>query len=459
MQLTGLEFPKGLMRFAQLVKNEGVTLYAVGGSVRNTLLNLPISDIDICSSLRPEKVIELCRRNGLRVYPKGLAYGTVEICWNGERYEHTTFRSDSYPDGGAHRPSSVNFSCSLEDDAFRRDFSVNALYVDVLTGRLIDPTGGVEDLQNRILRTTSPDPRAVLADDGLRILRLIRFAGELGFDIEPNTFEAAKQLSGNLKSISSERIAAELNRLLVCDVRYGERSADKVFRALELLDRVGAIDIILPELARGRGLKQKPSHHRYDVLNHGLHTASETAPKLILRLAGLLHDVGKPYVHEKTGTMHEHNYVGEDISREIMQRLHYDKKTIDEVAFLVRNHMYDLNNTAKDSTLRVRFVIWGVERTLELAEIREADVHGSGIIRDRVKAADRWRSLIAQMQDEKVPFSVNELRCSGNNICQWLDIPASPEVGRIKFGLLKHCARFPKDNTPERLKVLAKDLL
>ena len=157
--------------------------------------------------------------------------------------------------------------------------------------------------------------------------------------------------------------------------------------------------------------------------------------------------------------MHEHNYVGEDISREIMQRLHYDKKTIDEVAFLVRNHMYDLNNTAKDSTLRVRFVIWGVERTLELAEIREADVHGSGIIRDRVKAADRWRSLIAQMQDEKVPFSVNELRCSGNNICQWLDIPASPEVGRIKFGLLKHCARFPKDNTPERLKVLAKDLL
>ena len=459
MQLTGLEFPKGLMRFAQLVKNEGVTLYAVGGSVRNTLLNLPISDIDICSSLRPEKIIELCRRNGLRVYPKGLAYGTVEICWNGERYEHTTFRSDSYPDGGAHRPSSVNFSCSLEDDAFRRDFSVNALYVDVLTGRLIDPTGGVEDLQNRILRTTSPDPHAVLADDGLRILRLIRFAGELGFDIDPNTFDSAKQLSGNLKSISSERIAAELNRLLVCDVRYGERSADKVFRALELLDRVGAIDIILPELAKGRGLKQKPSHHRYDVLNHGLHTASETAPKLILRLAGLLHDVGKPYVHEKTGTMHEHNYVGEDISREIMQRLHYDKKTVDEVAFLVRNHMYDLNNTAKDSTLRVRFVIWGVERTLELAEIREADVHGSGIIRDRVKAADRWRSLIAQMQDEKVPFSVNELRCSGNNICQWLDITASPEVGRIKFGLLKHCARFPMDNTPERLKVLAKDFL
>ena len=242
MQLTGLEFPKGLMRFAQLVKNEGVTLYAVGGSVRNTLLNLPISDIDICSALRPEKVIELCRRNGLRVYPKGLAYGTVEICWNGERYEHTTFRSDSYPDGGAHRPSSVNFSCSLEDDAFRRDFSVNALYVDVLTGRLIDPTGGVEDLQNRILRTTSPDPHAVLADDGLRILRLIRFAGELGFDIEPNTFEAAKQLSGNLKSISSERIAAELNKLLVCTLTEGTNKGSS--RNLSVLIDTDIEDIV-----------------------------------------------------------------------------------------------------------------------------------------------------------------------------------------------------------------------
>lgn len=451
-------FPKWLVRLALLIQNEGGTAYAVGGFVRNRLLNLPVSDIDICSSLTPEQIISLCRRNGIRVYPKGLAYGTVEICWNGEKYEHTTFRSDTYPDGGAHHPDSVHFSTSLEEDAFRRDFSINAIYVNPLSGELIDPTGGIADLEKHLIRTTSKDPHQILRADGLRILRLIRFAGELGFDIDNETLAAAKELCNNLRSVSAERIASELNKILLCDVKYGERSADAVYRTLSLLETIGAIDIIIPELARGRGLKQKPTHHRYDVLHHGLHTASETAPKLILRLAGLLHDVGKPYVHERTGTMHEHNVVGESISREILQRLRYDKKTCDEVSFLVRNHMYDLNNTAKESTLRVRIVLWGIDRTLELAEIREADVHGSGVIRDRVKAADRWRTLLDKMIDEKVPFSVNELKCTGNNICQWLNIESSPNVGRVKVGLLKHCARFPKDNNPEKLQALAKDL-
>ncbi len=450
-------FSKGLRSFAALVRNEGATLYAVGGMVRNILLELPISDIDICSSLRPEKIIEMCRRNGLRVIPKGLDYGTVEIHWGSERFEHTTFRSDSYAMNGEHRPTSVNFSECLEDDAFRRDFSINAIYADVLSGELSDPTGGLADLEHGILRTASKDPHCVLREDALRIMRLIRFAGELGFDIEPETFNAARELAEGLSNISYERIAAELNKLLLCDVKYGIRSADRVFHGLELFERVGALDIIIPELARGRGLKQKPSHHRYDALYHGLHTAAETCPTLIMRLAGLLHDVGKPYAYERGGNMHDHNLIGENISREILHRLRYDNKTLDEVAFIVRNHMYDLNNTAKDSTLRVRFVIWGYERALEIAEIREADVHGSGIIRDRVKAADRWRRLLEQMVEDETPFSVNELRCTGSNICQWLKIPASPAVGRIKFCLLKHCARFPSDNNPEKLRILAKN--
>ena len=459
MEQVQFTFNKGLRGFAALVKNEGATLYAVGGTVRNALIGLPSTDTDICSSLRPDKIIEICRRNGLRVIPKGLSFGTVEIRWGSERFEHTTFRSDHYSSGGVHRPTSIEFSDTVEEDAVRRDFSINAIYVDILSGEILDPTGGIPDLEKRIIRTTSADPYRVLADDGLRILRLVRFASELGFDIDGETFAAAKALCSNLRGVSSERISGELNKILLSDIRYGERSADTVFRGLELLDKVGAIDVILPELARGRDIKQKPSHHRYDVLYHSLHTASECCPKLIMRLSGLLHDVGKPVVHEKTGTMHDHNIVGEAISREILQRLHYDKRTVDEVAFIVRNHMYDLNNTAKDSTLRSRFVIWGKERTLEMAEIREADVHGSGIIRDRVKAADRWRKLLIDMENEGVPFSEKELRCTGSNICQWLNISASPVVGQIKRGMLKHCARFPNDNTPERLKLLAKDML
>ncbi len=452
------KFSKGLRGFAALIKNEGATLYAVGGMVRNTLLGLPVSDVDVCSALTPDNIVSLCKRNGLRVIPKGMAYGTVEIHWGSEKFEHTTFRSDQYAKGGTHRPTNVMFSDSLETDAFRRDFSVNAIYVDILSGELFDPTGGLHDLNNRLLRTTSNDPSDVLSVDALRIMRLIRLAAELNFDIEPATFMLAKSLINNLKQISPQRITSEFNKILMCDIKYGQRSAEHVFHGLELFDKIGALDLVFPELSRGRGLAQKPTHHRYDVLNHCLHTASEAKPDLILRLAGLLHDVGKPYVHERTGTMHDHDYVGEIISREILIRMCYDRHTISEVPFIIRNHMYDLNNTAKDSTLRVRFVLWGYERSLEMAEIREADVHGSGVIRDRVKSADRWRELLRQMVEEETPFSVEELHCSGCSISEWLKIPPSPIIGEIKLGLLKHCARFPQDNNFEKLRKLAKDL-
>lgn len=234
----------------------------------------------------------------------------------------------------------------------------------------------------------------MLADDGLRILRLVRFAAELQFKIDPATFACASRLCGNLRDISAERIRDELNKLLLCDIKYGSRNTEQVLNGLLLLRDIGALAVILPELSRGRGIAQKPTHHRYDVLDHALHTAAESKPMLVPRLAGLLHDVAKPVVLEKNGNMHGHDAEGEIISREIMQRLRYDNKTTDEVCFIVRHHMYDLNNTAKDKTLRRTFARWGVERSLEIADIRDADVHGSGIITGQVESAARWRILL-----------------------------------------------------------------
>ena len=142
-----------------------------------------------------------------------------------------------------------------------------------------------------------------------------------------------------------------------------------------------------------------------------------------------------------------------------MQRLRYDNKTTDEVCFIVRHHMYDLNNTAKDKTLRRTFARWGFERRLEIADIRDADVHGSGIITGEVESAARWRILLQKMQQEGVPFSAGALNCSGADIMNWLSLPASPAVGKIKAALLAHCAVYPADNTPARLKKLACDML
>lgn len=452
------QLPPELILLAELMAERGVCLYAVGGLVRNSLLGLPVYDIDICSALPPLKAIELVRRRGYTVVPKGIDFGMVEIHIGACRFEHTTFRSDSYAEGGAHRPSGVRFSDSPEEDAFRRDFSVNALYYDILGGAVIDPTGGLADLEKRLIRTTSADPSVVLSDDGLRLMRLVRFAAELGFDIEENTLAAAKKLVGNLRDISPERIRDELDKILLADVKYGEASPERVFFGLDLLNEIGAIDVILPELALGRGIRQKPNYHRYDVLEHCLRTASEAKPTLASRLSGLLHDVGKPAVKLVTGNMHGHDTEGAEIARDILHRLHYDNKTVNSVVFTVRHHMYDLNNTAKDCTLRRTFVRWGYERSLDICDIRTADVHGSGIISGRVASAERWRKILSSMQEEGVPFTEKELKCSGLDIIRWLDIPPGPQIADIKRRLVAHCAVHPADNEPEKLRKIALDM-
>ncbi|MBQ3938874.1 MAG: CCA tRNA nucleotidyltransferase [Clostridia bacterium] len=457
LEVVRSHIPQELYLLAELVSLEGARLYAVGGLVRSSLLGLPISDIDICSAVLPERMIALCRERGFTVVPKGIDFGMVEVHIGGESFEHTTFRSDSYAEGGAHRPSEVRFSSSAEEDAFRRDFSVNAMYFDILSGEVLDPTGGLADLEAGLIRTTSPDPRTVLADDGLRIMRLVRFAAELGFDIEPASMAAARELVSNLADISAERIRDELNKVLLADVKYGERSAERVLHGLTLLREVGALGVILPELLEGEGLEQKKEYHRYDVLRHALHAASEAVPALPLRLAALLHDVAKPRVFAETGKMHGHDVVGAELARAILRRLRYDNKTIDRVVFIVRHHMYDLDNAAKDSTLRRTFARWGYERSLDIAEIRIADVHGSGVITGKVAAAERWKRILADMKRENAPFSENELNCSGADIIEWLGIPPGPAVADIKRRMLAHCAVHPRDNTRERLQKLVTD--
>lgn len=263
----------------------GAAVFAVGGLVRNTLLGLPVSDIDICSALTPDETIELVHEMGFKVVPKGIAFGMVEIHADGQKFEHTTFRADKYSAGGA-PPTSIQFSKTPEEDSRRRDFSVNALYCDILTREILDPSGGLPDLENRVLRTSSIDPEIVLADDGLRILRLVRFAAELQFKIDPATFACASRLCGNLRDISAERIRDELNKLLLCDIKYGSRNTEQVLNGLLLLRDIGALAVILPELSRGRGIAQKPTHHRYDVLDHALHTAAESKPMLVPALPG-----------------------------------------------------------------------------------------------------------------------------------------------------------------------------
>ena len=182
-----------LTALAEIFSENGARLYAVGGMVRNCLLGYPVNDTDVCSALIIEDVEAMLTARGIEFRKKGAAFGTLDIVMGGMSFEYAAFRTERYDGTGSHRPSEVSFAATLEEDAFRRDFTVNAIYLDPLTKEVIDPTGGVKDMERRILRATSPNPALIMRDDGVRILRLCRFAGQLGFEADENT------LAGDVK--------------------------------------------------------------------------------------------------------------------------------------------------------------------------------------------------------------------------------------------------------------------
>lgn len=454
-----IPIPAPLAALAQRFAAAGAVLYGVGGMVRSPLLGMPVSDYDTASALPPERVRDLCRAWRIRCADTGARFGTVTLLLEGGvQTEHTTFRSDVYAAGGGHQPQQVRFSHSLATDARRRDFTVNAMYANLLTGDILDPTGGLEDLAARRIRATTQDPGLILRDDGLRILRMARFAALLDFSVDPATRSAAAEYAGGLRNISAERVRDELYRLMGAQPQ-------PLVRALILLDEIGALDHILPELTRGRGVEQDPAYHAYPVLQHAFYTcAAMASPDPVLKLAALLHDVGKPYALEANqgregSPMQGHDKIGAEISREIMTRLKCTHADRERVASLVAHHMYDLNGAAREDTLRTRFVCWGVDLIRDLVLLRRADVHGSGRTAGPVATADRWERVLNDMLREGAPFSQEDLCCTGEDIMAWLNLQPGPQVGRIKRQLLRYCARKPAHNNPAALRRAARGMM
>ncbi len=415
-------------------------LYAVGGCVRDALLGRESHDVDLCSALLPEQIRSIAAAQGIPCPIVNARLGTVLLCLGDQKYEHTTFRTESYPIGGAHQPENIAFTDSLEADAFRRDFSINALYQNVLTGEILDPTGGLSDLSRRVLRTTTADPLVILRDDGLRILRLIRFAVSTGFPIDEATWRCAKAQVSLLDDIAWERRRQELDRLLL---------SDDVLRALELIHEVGALPYLIPELCEGDGMHQRKDYHRYDVLPHMFHCCENTPPVLEYRLMALLHDVGKPRCLRETGWFYRHARYGETMSKEILRRLTYPTALVQRVSLAVGRHMFDLDGRAKPSTVRKRFAEWGQQAAMDEIVLREADMRGSGYELDYV--ASRWREIYSDMLADGCPWSYDELAITGQQIMDELHLAPSREVAGLKRRLFLHCVCHPADNSPERL--------
>lgn len=394
--------PEELKEMAKLFP-EKAPLYVVGGFIRDAIeFNKPSQDIDLASGLTPPELAYVLKESKFAVKPASPRIGTMII--KGEKaYEYTAFRIDSYPKGrGTHAPQEVTFTRSLEKDAKRRDFKCNAIYYDILRDKIIDPLGGIEDIQRKLISTTD-NPNIILSQDGLRIMRLARMVSNLGYKIDESTLKAAKEQSWRLKDISIERITTELIKILL---------GDNAYDGLSLLRTIGALKYIVPELANCDKVPQNEKYHKYDVLEHTFKCV-EYSPKKI-RVAALFHDIAKPVCQAKDGNMYKHDIVGASMTKKILKRMKFPNQVIDYTEELVGAHMFDLSKTAKKATIR-RFIVAHPDNIIDIIALQRADALATGMVSEE-EINNRIFEELLEMQDKKVPMRMGDLNINGDDL-------------------------------------------
>ena len=414
--------PLGDQELLRLLKRAADDLnlkaWIVGGYVRDVLLERPHANPDVV--VEGGDALALARRFAeVAGAPPPVTFerfGTAQVTVQGRLVEFVTAREESYASDS--RKPDVR-PATLEEDLRRRDFTINTLLMD-LDGRIHDPLGARDDLEAGVLRTPA-DPKRTFTDDPLRMLRGIRFAAELGFQLAPELVPAMRELRGRLSPpvVSAERVAAELRKML-------ESARPRL--ALELLDESGLLEVVLPEIAACKGVEQS-GYHTHDVFGHTLLTVQATPPDLPLRVAALFHDVGKPATAKGDGTFIGHEEVGAGIARVALERLRFSQKEIDVVVTLVRLHLRPVFYKSEWTDGAVRRLARDAGPLLDrLMALARADIAASAY--PEPEKLDELQARLDAVRAER-PSRLAPL-VSGEDIMAIRDIGPGPEVGRIK---------------------------
>ena len=437
-------------KLTEMARNMDTPLYVVGGAVRNFLLTGKGSgDWDIAAPCDAERALAAAKRAGLKctaVYPRT---NTFRLKDGDACYEFTSFRTEKYAKGGGHSPIEVARTDDVKEDALRRDFKCNAVYYDVLSGDIVDPLGGADDIERKILSTTRA-PHEVFGNDGLRLMRLARFSGELGFTPSPETLAGATDNADNILDIVPERIYEELQKILVADTKYRFSPMDGHYRALQVLSTIGVLDRILPELTAGRGMAQRADFHNYDVYAHGLRAVLYAKPSV--RLAALLHDVGKPQVWRETGKFHNHDKEGSLMAQEILARLKAPVSVRRAISRLTALHMYDVDCKTAKNKLRA-FLVENADCMDDLLALKQADYRACKDDTGVCPAVSRWEKELAEMKEEGVPFGIRELAVTGDDLAK-LGFRGK-QIGEELQRLLSICVCDPTRNEKQTLQDIA----
>jgi tRNA nucleotidyltransferase/poly(A) polymerase len=406
-------------------------------------------DWDICAGVEPDEVIVLAERLGMVATAVYRNTGTVKLSDGENEYEFTSFRSDTYV-RGVHQPVETTFTTDIVQDAKRRDFKANAVYYDIKNDTFVDPLGGIADITARRM-TTVREAERVFGEDGLRLMRLARQCAVLGFTPSDECLAGAKANAVLIADISAERIWAEMNAILHADEKYG--IPDAPYRGLHLLRDMGVLAHILPELTLGDGMEQRRDYHNYDVLEHSFRCVKYARSDI--RLAALLHDVGKPACKLSTGKFAEHELVGEKIAREVLTRWKVGKKLTDETCRLVRWHMYDFNGCTRQNKVR-RVIVENLDIFDKLLALKQADFSACKDNLTEAPIVTRWRAIYTAMQVEGVPLCLKQLAVRGDELIKQ-GIPPE-KVGKILQQLLWECVQSSLHNDRDSLIKRAKQL-
>ncbi len=432
-------------------------VYLVGGPVRDRLLGFSVAgkDTDFLVRLIPiEKLQQILRRHGA-VSLVGKSFGVIKFTPETSGGEGTVTYDIALPrsersTGVAHTDFDVDFDPQLpvERDLLRRDFTINAIAENCATRELADPAGGQTDLKQRRLRMVFPN---AFRDDPLRILRGAQFLARFELSLDPATKEAMREAVPLVATVSMERVAEELTKLLTLSA--------KPSAGFKLLQELGALKILIPELEETVGVDQPGGYHAYPVFEHSLHTLDAAPPTLRLRWAALLHDINKPQCKQVEGdkaTFYGHEKIGARTARRLLRRLRYPNDLADDVSLLVDRHMFTTGVTDKGVRRLIRWL--GPELIYELLDLRRADViaQGKGGHTDDV---DELQQRITGEINKKSPFGLKDLAINGHDLIQQLGLSPGPKIGAILSHLLEIVLDDPAQNTADNLLHEARKLL
>lgn len=444
-------------------------IYEVGGAVRDRLLELERGGADIdylVCGIPMDELIGLLRKTG-RVDVVGKSFGVIKYTefskdLDGNKISRTfdiALPRRDVSTGAGHKDFTVDFdpSIPIEDDLRRRDFTINAMAESLPDRTLIDPYGGQADLEKRILRIVAPDS---FVEDPLRMLRGVQFAARFSLTPEPETLRSLIENAQLIKTISPERIAEELNKLLT---RAGKPSV-----GFRLMQETGLLEYVIPELVPAVGCDQPGPYHRWDVFEHTLQVIDAAPKRLRIRLACLFHDIEKPGAkrvipladregpESKGATFYGHEAFGARTAKKIMKRLRYSNELTEQVSLLVDKHMFTTAVTPKGLRRLVRKV--GVDLIFDLLDLRRADVTGQGM-GGSTDDVDEFEREIREELERKPPFSRGDLAINGHDIMREFKLEPGPLLGQTIDHLMEKVLDNPEDNTPDRLRESVREFL